>query len=356
MKRISTSGKESGATLVLVIVIAALAAIIAFVTFKSTIMSSKKTGSQRQAAVALNIAEAGKERAIARIKGGYLPPLNQNDNLYTNEAFGAGSYSVSCSTGATRDTFRIRSYGTASSIVKGIEILFKKTGLPPITLSGILGAITCRDSVEFTGNFLTDGRDHNSDGSLNGEAGTYAISSAGVVDASGSSNFGGNGCEPPKKGSCPGALQEKIDTTDDDLKIAATPEEALGVPAGSLDQFKCEKDHTYSGSGIWYINGDAGSVKFDNASGIIIVHSTTGTADLKVGGHSTFKGLIITDNLNKLVGGCTIIGAIMMLGTTTGKAGAGTADVLYSQDILDSISTYSGSPTASYTVLSWREL
>jgi hypothetical protein len=350
------SGKESGATLVVVLVIACLAMIIAFVTFKTTIMSSKKSGGQRQAAVALNIAEAGKEHAIARVKGGYRPSEGQNDVLYTDQPFGAGTYSVSCSSNVKIDTFRIRSYGTANSITKGIEIMLRKTGIPTISLSGIMGALTCRDSVEFTGTQLTDGRGHKSNGDLNGQDGTFAVSSAGVIDPSGSSDFAGNGCAPSHKDPCVNALQDEIDTTDAEDRIPATPEDVLGVPDGALDQYICEPNNTYTGAGIWYVNGDAGNVSFDNASGIIIIHNTTGTANLKVGGHSTFKGLIITDNLNKLAGNGTIIGAVIMLGTTDGKAGAGTAEVLYCKDVLDSLSQYSNATKEDFKVVSWREL
>jgi hypothetical protein len=349
------SNQEAGSVLIFVIMVALVAGIIAVVSFRTAIWANTKSGHEREKAVAMNIAEAGKERAIARIKGGYLPPVNGRDSLYKSESFQGGSFSVVCSTNSICDTLWIRSYGSVGPVTKGIEADVTRKGLPPFNPKGVRGAVTARDSVYFAGSFTSDGRNHDSSGNALGGNGTYAISTTGIIDPTGSSNYGSFNCSPPTHPHdplCAGSFEQTISPD----SVPSSPEAALGLSPGALNQFICEPGHTYSGQGIFYVTGDAGTVSFDHCSGILIIHNTTGTANLRVTGQGVFKGIIITDDLNKLAGSAQIIGAVMVIGDVTGKQGAGNSDVLYSKYMMDHLSDFCGDWQMLVTMFSWREL
>ena len=345
---------ESGAALIFVIVIAAICAIACSVTFKATTRLVQSTGSKRVDAVAFNIAEAGKEHAIAQLRTvAYRPHSNGVDSIFTSQAFDVGYYTVRCSANVRTDTLWIRSYGFSATQQRCIEAKVRKSGMPPFNPRGILGAITANTSVEFTGNMVVDGCDHSDNGHANGLAGNYAISTTGTVNPAGSTSFGGMGCPPaahPHDPVCAGAFQEGISSSD----IPSEPWDVLGVTEDELDQYRTEPSRTYTGAGIYYLTGDAGTVHFSDASGILIIHDANGTADF-LANHGTFTGLIICDDVSKLAGNVTLIGAMVII-STADKVGAGGANVLYSQSVIDNLRSYCGAGNKNIDQISWREL
>jgi Tfp pilus assembly protein PilE len=116
-------GNSRGATLVLVIVIAAIVAIASALTYKMIIATTKRSGSYRIDAALCNIAEAGKEHALARLRTGQSSPpqANSTSTILNPTSFGGGSYTVACHANSDASKIWITSTATMSNRSKSVE-------------------------------------------------------------------------------------------------------------------------------------------------------------------------------------------------------------------------------------------
>lgn len=174
-----------------------------------------------------------------------------------------------------------------------------------------------------------------------------------AVEAEGSADLDGN---PAYAGNDPPYVVA------DPSPTPVTPEEALGLPAGALDDHRrtpaeFAADPVVPLEGIVYITGDfgtaAGSGEGLDGTGILIVHNPlfdprehdptdamydpSRVADPryaparlgnKTGG--TFRGLIVADWIDKFTGQATIYGSVMTLTRTHASSLAGKARIQYS--------------------------
>lgn len=338
---------QRGSALAAVLALAVILNLTLLAVYFITRGTGKKSGKRRSSVTALNIAEAGKERVLARIRDRDLvPPETLKITPYVDEPFGTGFYTVSCSTDLWLDTLYLTSTGVADGDTVRLEVL---AILEKPWKSWLKGAVTARTAIPTLGDITIDGRDHDTSGNLTGTGGTYGVSCGGAVTTNGSSQIGGGTTAPQQPAVDSLTVLENIDTTG----YPQTPEEVLGLPPGELDSFKVSTcPETFSG--ITYIEESCDEYP---GSGILICHNSSGTASLG-NYHGNFKGLIIADEDKHFNDEDTIIGAIIMLGKDAGGNvfGNGAAVILYSAEILERVATLIP-PVGrrGVTVVSWRE-
>jgi hypothetical protein len=353
IKQFVLNGKifsNEGGSLIAVLVIAVLAAMILQSLAFSTRSTLKSSGRHVSKVSVLNIAEAGKERVIARLRERTLNfTANQNTTVYSNEPFGAGHYTVRCSTSTALDTVTIYSIGTQG--VDTIKLRVVAYIQPDVNVNaGIQAAVTARTKVETLGNMVIDGRDYDSTGVLLGTGGVYGIAAGGTVSVGGASTVGGNSTAP-QKSALPGVtVQVNIDTNG----YPQTPEEVLGLAPGAL------KDYTISScpaqvSGLTYCET---ADNLESGSGILILHNSSGTASFE-NYHANFKGLIIADEVKHVNAGASVLGAVFLLGKNVGGNcfGNGNSTIHYSSQVIaDVLSDALNSGRRTVDIVSWREV
>ena len=278
---------------------------------------------------AFYLAEAGLDQKIQELRTGNADP--------SNGALTTGSYAVTYDAA----TGRVSSVGTADGTTRTITAVVKK-----MTPLGIRAAISAGEGITINGDFIVDGRNHDANGNLTGEPGTYGISSAGSISQGGSTEIGGNGIAPADPAD-PLSIEENATQN-----VFTTPEEALGVPVGSLDTYKTSTAPQTPFHGIVYMTEDWIAPDLgdedDPSTGVLIVHNGNNTALLKnVHGH--FKGLIIVDNLTHINGNAEILGGAIIQNASGNSIGNGNAEVKYSSTILSNL------PTAGYSMVSWED-
>lgn len=277
---------------------------------------------------AFYLAEAALDRKLQEVRAG-------NVNAIADAALGDGTYSASYNS----LTSQITSTGAYGGITRTIVAVISKI-FPP----GVKAALTSEGNVSFNGNITVDGRDHDENGNLTGDPGTYGASSGGTVTQSGSSDIGGNGAAPASPAN-PVSIEQNVSNP------FGSPEALLGVSAGSLDQYKTSTPPATPFNGIVYYTGDSWiapdfGTDSNPSTGILIVHNAAGNALLK-NIHGYFKGLIIADDVVHINGNATIIGAVIAK-TSTGTTGEGSAEVFYSSEVISNLSS-------SYTIVSWED-
>lgn len=351
--------RDSGSALIFVIMLALIGSLITGAVSLASRYSLKKVSNRRQNIDALCIAEAGKESALAKLRSRtFNPPSNTRTSLYSDEPFGNGTYTVSCSTNTSSDTVQILSAGTAGINTVKLEVVAVIEGVAARSAKKwIRGAVTARTDVETKGTIRIDGRDYDTSGgifgTLLGTGGTVGIASGGSAIIEATSSVGGGYTAPQSTPVSGVTVEENIDTTG----YPQTPEELMGLPPGALDVYKCSTCPPASYVGIVYTETPC-----NFAGGIYILHNDSGTASLG-NYHGHFKGLLIADKVDHFNGASSVLGAVFMLGNTTeGNCfGNGTARINYSSRMLskvlgaipDSTSAKSRRPV---DVVSWREV
>lgn len=345
---------KSGAALLIALFIGFFIASTAMVAFISTKNSAKRVSMRRQVVSAFNIAEAGKEHAIAKIRtGSCMPVAGVAHVMIPGEFFESGSYAVTYDANPSVDTLLIHSLGVLNGSKALIDVVCV---FQPVIVNinpTIEAAVTTRSATTVTGNITIDGQDWNADGSAVVADGVYGIKSSGTVSVDGSAQVGGNG-NPPT--SSPGPTIINLCTS---TEVPTTPEEALGLPPGTLDAYKTTVEPSYPVHGIYYYAGTSElKPKFDGSTGIFIAHNDSYTGRLK-NIHGEFTGIIIADQIVHINANAKIIGAVITLSTSAGgnAFGNGDADVLYSSAVVQHlINTTSVVTDTTYDVVSWRQV
>ena len=301
----------------------------------------------------------------ARNKAFYLAEAGIDDMLQTLRTtgdpgplpipgtLGGGNYSV------TYDANRGIVESTGTSPVGNDQITkIIRAKVELITPPGIKAPITSNSDVSLTGNIAIDGRNHvyNADTGqweVSG-AGTYGVSSTGIVMQGGSSMIGGNGIAPTAFPDSTPAIEQNTTSIYAD-PTNPTPEEALGLAPGSLDNDTSVKRRAPEPgeSGIFYLTSDWIGAQFgteDNpTTGVLILHNADGDATLKNANGGYFKGLIIADDVIHLNGTLNVIGGIVLNNSSGNTLGNGGADVKYSETVLSNL------PTSQFEIISWED-
>ena len=351
---------ESGTAMLFVLVLAVICSLLVGAVSLSSRFTMKRSGMRREKVAALNIAEAGKENFYARLlhEGFTLSP-DADELIYNDVVFGGGTYTVRCVTGADPNMMTIFTDGKEGNNTIRLEILASKTQNIPVDglAARMSGAIITKSDVDLSGNFIADGRDHDSLGvELPGMAtDRFGVYSAKTVTNGGSSTIGGNGQAPIKDIELYEDIVFKDSVPVDSIYIY--PETVFGLPIGSLDSFaKPASAYTYPFTGFVYATTDV--EKPGTCKGILIVHNSTWSATVKFTGGDHFTGLVICDRIDKLKGNSWVRGAVVVLdSSSSGKACGGTGDILYSRQVLENLDWYC-KDVIKYKVneLSWREL
>ncbi|MFC2140634.1 hypothetical protein ACFLQ1_02815 [Candidatus Auribacterota bacterium] len=342
---------KQGSVLVVATIFVAIGS-IASANFLATISSSS-----RMAALNVQVIKAGynAEAGINR----FIYEINQDNSITSvdDTSFNSGSYSATVS----NDT--ITANGIMGNMSKSLQVDIMVSGsIPP----GVYGAITAAGSVNTTGNITVDGRDHDLNGNLTGDPGSWGITTGGIYTQSGASTVGGNGEAPGSPGTAGIDYQENVTDVQ-----TSPPWEVLGI--ASEAELIALADNYYTGgatpagplSGITYVklddNGSGSSwlPATIDGEGVLVVHNDDYDALMK-NVHGTFKGIIVSDDMSHINGTTTIIGAVVTTGTSGNALGNGAANVLYSKEAIGDTSDSLGNPaswTKTYAVStgSWKE-
>lgn len=362
------NNKNDGFVLFTIVLIGAIIALMAVTMLFSMQSSLKTVGTKKTNECAFNIAEAGKENALAQLRRALVSPeANKAITIFNASAFGKGTcqgtYTVRCSSNTAIDTLWLWSKGVVGSQSVTLEVVCHRyTVIANINFPQI-AAVTSRSSISTLGNIVIDGQDWDSTGNKILGNGVFGVSTCRNFDDGGSSAIGGNGNAPPTP---KGVADSSVKQFADSINFPSTPEEVLGLQPGSLDSYIVNTLPSMPFHGIVYLN-TTGSVTFtgkglDGSSGILIVHDTsnrvgTGTATM-IEVHGDFKGIIISDRIYKLNSNGEMYGAILGLskidlGNTFGN---GTPKVRFSSQVLNNLANYATGLIYLVDVLSWREL
>ncbi|MBI4431044.1 MAG: hypothetical protein HY587_04975 [Candidatus Omnitrophica bacterium] len=280
---------------------------------------------------AFYIAEAGIQQQLASLNSGGTTSMGTVN-------IGQGSASVTWDNVAKT----IVSTGTLSGkdVSSTITVTVHQTNLSV----NAIAALHAASNLTTNGNITVDGRDHDSNGNLTGDPGVYGVATtANSYTQSGSSQIGGNGAVPANPYD-PVAVQLNA------LPFPPTPEEILGLQAGTLDAYKTSTPPSPNFSGIVYYTGDTWTpVDFGTfSSGILIVHNADADALMK-NVHGNFNGVIITDKLSHLNGDMFVNGAIFVTTEDGNVIGNGSAILNYSSEVLANLTV------PIYEITSWQD-
>lgn len=326
------------------------------ITYRMTSDTTNSVKKRRENISAFNIAEAGKEFALAELRSGKKVPFPDSTiTFYTKNPFSGGYYSVTCYGDENLDTITLTSIGVRGNQSATLEAkcLIKYNDFT--VSASIDAAVTTRSDVTASGNITIDGRDHDINGNMIG-TGTKAIKSCDDITQIGNSKIGGDGDEPAKDVTDP-VIEEYITSAD----YPETPEQLLGLPEGALNQFKTSTLPSMPFSGIVYYVPPYDTFNVPNmlgSQGIFIVHNDSRTAKM-MNIDGDFTGLIISDQIHHINAGAKIIGAVYTLSEESGTNafGNGDADILYSSSVIDALSNVTISVAdTEYEILSWRQI
>lgn len=224
----------------------------------------------------------------------------------------------------------------------------------------IVSVLNANSNVKTLGTMVIDGRDHDKDGNLLPNQGTYAVVTTGAYDPEANTTLYGTSAE----GLDLGPFHKNDDWTPIVLQnyvwpegFPQTPEEVLGGEEYGItpDLFKLIAMSGRNGSqyvtdpddllfplrGITYVELESGGTWSANlgdySEGLIIAHNSDMTAEMSNVNTSLFKGLIIADDMEHLHG--DFLGAVFVLrDPLSGNCiGNGNADLLYSKKVIEEV-------------------
>lgn len=338
---------------------------------------------------ARNISNSVAEMLISFLGDSISYRANSKVNL-NNILGGASDYRVIDTTINSENVIKIDITSTYMGVTHSAVVIIKEnsgTGFIPTTVKA---AITTNNPVETKGNIQIDGRQHDINGNLIANSGTYAIWTTQGYSRVGNSKLGstfsGNDIAPIKSGPdfvntyqatqvYPGGYPDAPDSV--------MGGKANGFSAGALKAIAQSGANgsqyvtngfslSYPLKGITYIelptNTRGNRNEWINAniqgSGILIVHNAATNATIKNLNFGTFRGLIIADDIVHIH--ANIIGAIIGLSPTPSSGnciGNGNGRVYFSseaiekatQDIDPNVTPNFGFAQKRLTVNSWYE-
>ena len=398
---------QRGAALVITLLVLIALIVVAAGLVTTSVVNTKISGTDQRRAKALDLAEAGVQEAVSRIKSGEVPgnnnpkmvaqiflanagsvPVLGTDSVGLGTAQPAGNWLNYTTASRNKGTLTVK-YMTDASRQAIYEYDINKsipmntlTGMPiyEITSTGVVGnasrtvvadvcakpfnvnmkgALASGVDVKFTGNAFSCGYNHRIDTpydtGVNGRAGV-------------------GGCnESPQHwevgtGDMTGIWSGGAINTGGAANRDGTPPEQGGQPgfyAGPWETLGLTQANFYSWIGAAqanvpanldqniYLDNDgtpqnaSGNYKIGTAgSGLLYVDG-----DLTMNAGFTWRGLIYVEGDVKLNGSSWILGALVVKGKTKTQFNGG-ATILYSEDAIAQYITRNG----SYATLSWREI
>lgn len=318
--------------------------------------SGSKSRLRKSKSTVINIAEAGKEYLYGQLRwGAFKPSPNIRTTLCTNKKFENGNFTVSCSTNNLIDTVWVRSTAGFQNVTTTIKTVARLTPHIGIPFPPVRGALTARSRITVRGNIEIDGRDYDSSNVLIG-TGLFGVSTCNILIMEGSANVGGNGIAPQSKTTFETIRSSVSQEYAPVESYFFSPEQFLGLPPGTLDEYKVTT-LTTPFKGLVYLTSDyVGPVHFGNSSGILIVHNNYKTAELQIT-DGTFRGLILTDKMAKISGNALILGAVVTLCEgEVSTFGTGSAVIRYSSKVLSDLQNYCGNLKKKISQVSWEEI
>lgn len=286
---------QNGSALLTVLVIGILGIIVSSIVFKSTQQTIKHSGNRRVDVILLNIAEAGKEDALASLKSGKIEPIaNQKIEVTHNPKFNGGEYTVSCSSSLNIDTIWLTSVAMYAGKQKSIEAVYS------VTWGNVSGeafdkAIAVGGSITWSGNGWLNAATSvvhcNHMFSMNGSSDITAyIFACGGIEKKGSGNITGNVYAPWINETGSGRVIGLINTAAvDTIKIPVINTVPYYQHAESNGQLYNSDVHQ-SGSasfsvpgGIMWVNGNFRRTGSGDFSGCIIA-----TGNIEIAGSGNY--------------------------------------------------------------------
>ncbi len=272
------------------------------------------------------------------------------------------------------DIYDLQAYSEYYNTKSGVRAKLQKVvQIVPLVAGFARGAITAKGDVDTLGTIVVDGRDHDYDGLLNGDPGTYGVSTMALVNINGASTVGGGG-EAPSNSETANNVEENAVWTDG---YPPSPDAAFGLDEGTL-KAAAQASGTYftnstdlnafltanggvPGGIILYADFDNWTAcqfgpTYNDPPSIIVNHNAAGNAEMK-NLHGKFRGLVMSDVITHINGDADICGAVMSfadenLGNCYGN---GNAHVKYSSEVLSMLpGATTGDGKDVYHVLSWE--
>ncbi len=288
---------------------------------------------------------------------------------YQGVALGSGTGQVAVQDWTTdaslmEGELRITARAASGTVADTVTVLARLALLPP----GVHGGVTANSVVKTLGHLVVDGRDHDLDGNLLLSRGTMGVSTTQTYVQSGASTGGGtdSGIDyTPSKPANPAIIEEHAV-----YSFPASPDEVVGYPDGYLravamsgvngSQYVTDPAAlTFPLRGVTYVDlaagAEWGSIDFGASTGVLVVHNAAGNAKMKNLNGGSFKGLMITDDIEHIH--CDLIGAVVSMNTTpSGNCMCnGSGRILYSRAALERASQAAAGGGRVITVTAWRE-
>ncbi len=352
---------DKGTALIIAILIGMLVLILSMVSIMSVKGSTKRVSDRRKVVSVFNIAEAGKEHALMRIRNDSVTLVpGSGINILNNCPFANGSYTVEYDANPSIDTLWLRSVGSLGVHTARIEVVCIKTIVCDDVEFKVEAAVTARSEITTGGNCNIDGRDWDPDAGTFTVPGKLGLKTCDSFTQKGSSTVGGNGSAPSKPAT-PGSYE----TGASSVGYPESPEQVLGLPPGALESYKRTTMPSLPfHNQIVYIDAtDMHKHEFNcpdllGSSGILIVHTASLEGSIK-NFNGDFNGLIITDRMNHINAGSDVYGAIITLSPSSGTNafGNGGSNIRYSSKVLsmvmDSCKVVSDT---TFQVISWKQV
>lgn len=322
---------------------------------------------------AKNIANSAANLAISRIKK--TPSWRAG---YSAVNMGSGYYWVTLTDTVFQGSVCIRiiatgitNYRTSTEAAYSCTAYVASGFIPP----AVKAAISTNNNIETLGTLTVDGRDHDLDGNLISNKGTFGIWTTKNFNQRGSSKVGGTlsstDYAPSRPGSSnvirtsqtyPGGYPGSPDSIlgGSSMGFAEGTLKAMAVSGANGGQYVTNPSLLrYPLSGVTYVelpSGGSWSPANIDGTGILIVHNSSLNAVIKNINFGTFKGLLVADDIDKIHN--TIIGAVIGLSPSPPSGnciGNGTGVVLYSSQVLTSATASVSGTGGTANVLAWKE-
>lgn len=305
---------------------------------------------------AFYLAESGIDHMLYQLNAGDTTSIDQT-------SFGNGTYQVVYDD----DTHLVTSTGTYGGITRTVTALVSDSAeqMPP----GVKAAVTAPSRAFVIRSLIIDGREHDVNGNLTGEPGTYGLAYGDdpTFDGWVLPQIGGNGYAPAQ----PVPAEAKLLMDDSETVDVASPETVLGLPASStlLNPYKAEFPPTapLDNQIYYFVPHSAGTaaspsatINLGGGSGILIISNPAQNSWVALDG--AFKGLIVCNNCI-FNDGTVINGAVTSVDPVQGdlygppirlfdpSTWDDHANINYSSEVLENLPPIAGAPSGGGTTI-----